>query len=261
MFAHDRVKSNTCPIVNDRIEKAIDHSILETPDEAIQSSLQQLEEEWSVDRWIETHAAAAALVGVGLSLLVNRRLVAFPIAIASSLLTHGIQGYYPLLPLMRYLGARTRAEIDREKFGLAQRIHPRDADHLMLADRRRGDLYDPVRRSSSLTCNAKIDLSLEESVRCVAAGGPASIHKRLKELETEWDMERVLQTNAASLALSGLALSLRDRRWLWLPAGVFGFLLQHALQGWCPPLSLLRRLGIRTQREIDREVHALLSLL
>lgn len=51
MFGHDRVKSNTCPIVNDRIEKAIDHSILETPDEAIQSSLQQLEEEWSVERW------------------------------------------------------------------------------------------------------------------------------------------------------------------------------------------------------------------
>jgi len=33
--------------------------------------------------------------------------------------------------------------------------------------------------------------------------------------------------------------------------------LQHGLQGWCPPLPLLRRLGIRTRGEIDREKYAL----
>ncbi|WP_407921819.1 hypothetical protein, partial [Corallococcus sp. AB049A] len=27
------------------------------------------------------------------------------------------------------------------------------------------------------------------------------------------------------------------------------FLLQHGLQGWCPPLPLLRRLGLRTRGE------------
>ena len=38
------------------------------------------------------------------------------------------------------------------------------------------------------------------------------------------------------------------------------FLLQHALQGWCPPLPLLRRLGVRTQAEIERERYALKAI-
>jgi len=37
------------------------------------------------------------------------------------------------------------------------------------------------------------------------------------------------------------------------------FLLQHGMQGWCPPLPILRRLGVRTRGEIDREKYELLS--
>ncbi|HET9942578.1 MAG TPA: hypothetical protein VFR05_04515, partial [Terriglobia bacterium] len=37
-------------------------------------------------------------------------------------------------------------------------------------------------------------------------------------------------------------------------------LLQHAVQGWCPPVPLFRRLGIRTQREIDEERYALKAM-
>lgn len=51
-----------------------------------------------------------------------------------------------------------------------------------------------------------------------------------------------------------------DRRWFIFPAFVAGFLLQHAVQGWCPPLPVLRRLGFRTQPEIDYERYALKSL-
>ena len=42
-----------------------------------------------------------------------------------------------------------------------------------------------------------------------------------------------------------------------LPAIVVGFLLQHAMQGWCPPIPILRRMGIRTASEIDTERCAL----
>jgi len=52
----------------------------------------------------------------------------------------------------------------------------------------------------------------------------------------------------------------RARRWLFLPALVQSFFLQHALQGWCPPLIVLRRLGFRTMREIDDERMALKAL-
>ena len=51
-----------------------------------------------------------------------------------------------------------------------------------------------------------------------------------------------------------------DRRLLVLPALVAGFLLQHALQGWCPPVPLFRHLGFRTASEIDQERTALKAL-
>ena len=71
----------------------------------------------------------------------------------------------------------------------------------------------------------------------------------------------MLETNASVLAFSGLAFAIaRDRRWLVVPAIVLPFLFQHAVQGWCPPLPLLRRLGVRTRREIDREKYALKAL-
>lgn len=82
----------------------------------------------------------------------------------------------------------------------------------------------------------------------------ALIDNRLRELDREWDVERVLQTNFAALSLVGLGLASRvDKRWLILALGVPAFMLQHALQGWCPPLPLLRRLGLRTAREISDE--------
>ncbi len=45
-----------------------------------------------------------------------------------------------------------------------------------------------------------------------------------------------------------------------LPIVVAGFLLQHAVSGWCPPVPLLRRAGVRTTREINQERFALKAL-
>lgn len=90
------------------------------------------------------------------------------------------------------------------------------------------------------------------------AEDPGRIDMRLKELDREWDIERALEANAAAVSLIGLSLGrLVNRRWYLLPAAVATFLLQHAVQGWCPPVGLFRRLGVRTQREIDEERYAL----
>jgi hypothetical protein len=90
------------------------------------------------------------------------------------------------------------------------------------------------------------------------AYNPEQIDDRLRELEREWDIERTLESNAASLALSGTVLGLLfSRKFLLLPAVVTAFLLQHAVQGWCPPLPVFRRMGIRTMAEIEAERHAL----
>ncbi len=90
---------------------------------------------------------------------------------------------------------------------------------------------------------------------------PDEIDRRLEELETEWDIERTLEANASALILLTLALGITvNRKELVVPAVVAGFLLQHALQGWCPPVPALRRLGVRPQREIDAERHALMAV-
>lgn len=93
------------------------------------------------------------------------------------------------------------------------------------------------------------------------AHNPEKVEERLQELDQEWDMERTLESNAATLALSGTLLGMMfSRKYLLLPAVVTGFLLQHALQGWCPPVPLFRRMGVRTQGEIEAERYALKAL-
>lgn len=109
--------------------------------------------------------------------------------------------------------------------------------------------------------NAAIRRQTEANVARYAREGRAAIDHRLAELDREWDIERVLEANAASVALVGLSLSaLVNRKFLVLPVLVGGFLLQHALQGWCPPVPLFRRLGVRTAAEINQERFALKSL-
>ena len=87
------------------------------------------------------------------------------------------------------------------------------------------------------------------------------IGARIRELDEEWDIERTIEANTSTLALVGIALgTTRDSRRLVLPAVVAGFLFQHAIQGWCPPVPILRRLGFRTSYEIERERQALKAL-
>jgi hypothetical protein len=122
------------------------------------------------------------------------------------------------------------------------------------------DTATRVERSTAAAINHRIARGIEESVD-YHARHPARIDDRLRELDREWDIERTLEANAATLALSGVLLgAFVDRRFLILPGAVAAFLLQHALQGWCPPVPVFRRLGIRTASEIDRERYALKAL-
>lgn len=87
---------------------------------------------------------------------------------------------------------------------------------------------------------------------------PEQIPRRLAELDREWDVERALATGSSCLSLLGLTLGQSGRRrWFLLPTLVQGFYLQHTLQGWCPPLPLLRAFGFRTPAEIEGERCAL----
>jgi len=118
-----------------------------------------------------------------------------------------------------------------------------------------------VRLNTAEEFNERIRRQTEQSVARCAEAGLEAIDRRLDELDREWDIERTLEANAATAVLVGVTLGASvDRKFFIAPALVGGFLLQHAVQGWCPPLPLFRRLGFRTQGEIEEERFALKAL-
>lgn len=119
---------------------------------------------------------------------------------------------------------------------------------------------DRVAQHTSEQSEQAIEQQMQVDVTYYAAH-PDEIDQRLKELDEEWDVERMLELNSSALSLFGIAAGiLGSRKWLLLPLVVQGFFLQHGLQGWCPPLPVFRRLGIRTQGEIQAERYALKAL-
>lgn len=83
---------------------------------------------------------------------------------------------------------------------------------------------------------------------------PNAINQRIGQLNTEWDTERVLETTAAAAVIATTIMGFKSSKLWFLLTGFAGFfLLQHALTGWCPPLPILRKLGIRTAEEIHNE--------
>jgi hypothetical protein len=118
--------------------------------------------------------------------------------------------------------------------------------------------HDPVHANTAPQVNARIERDMRDRIIAYANRTPEEISRRITELEQEWDIERWLECNASALAFSGVLLSfVGGRKWLFLPAVVLPMLFYHAVEGWCPPVPLLRRLGVRTQREIDAEKYAL----
>lgn len=117
-----------------------------------------------------------------------------------------------------------------------------------------------VRQHTSAEINARIRRETEQRLHYYAQH-PDDIDARLRRLDSEWDVERALEANYASLATLGFVMAVFGRRrWMLLTGLASVFMLQHSLQGWCPPLPLMRRLGLRTQSEIEFERYALKAL-
>jgi hypothetical protein len=79
-------------------------------------------------------------------------------------------------------------------------------------------------------------------------GSPA----RLRRLDRELDQERALQVGATAASFVGVVLAVTiNSLFALLPAVALVLLGQYAIQGWCPAVPLLARLGLRSSREID----------
>ena len=111
----------------------------------------------------------------------------------------------------------------------------------------------------------KINEQIEHETQCTIAYYAKrldQIEQRLSELDGEWDVQRTLQNNAGILSAVGGALALLfGRKWGLLSLVAGSFMVQHAVSGWCPPVTMLRRLGFRTRHEIDDERSALKAVM
>jgi hypothetical protein len=128
----------------------------------------------------------------------------------------------------------------------------------MIMETKEQDIQNRVRRNTGEQENAEIDHKTMLNVEFYGSLSHQDISKRLEELKNEWDIEKMLEVNAASISLFGLFMGrFVNRGWYVLPVVVASFLLQHGIQGWCPPLTLFRAMGYRTRQEISEEVYAL----
>ena len=118
-----------------------------------------------------------------------------------------------------------------------------------------------VQRNTPDALNQRIVDETTGRLRALAADGQEALTRRLRELDRAWDIERLIETAAPIGILVGVTLGLtRHKRFLAIPAAIAGVLILHGVQGWAPPLPLLRRLGFRTPEEIDEERYALRAL-
>ena len=115
-----RVTRQTASGVNERISAQTQRNIERFGGDpaVIERRLAELEREWDIERALEAEAPATILAGLALGTLVDRRFLALSAFAAGMLLLHNVQGWYPLLPLLRRLGFRTAREIADEAYAL-----------------------------------------------------------------------------------------------------------------------------------------------
>jgi hypothetical protein len=120
---------------------------------------------------------------------------------------------------------------------------------------------DKVRANTPPEINQAIDIEIAAMVRFYANKTDYEIDKRIEELDKEWDIGRIIEIRASTVSLIGIILGLkRSKTWLILPTIASACLIQYAVQGWCPPVYILRRFGFRTRQEIDLEKYVLKAL-
>lgn len=106
-----------------------------------------------------------------------------------------------------------------------------------------------------------IDETTRENIQRYVDQGEEAIDRRVRELDNKWDMEKTIRFNISVLALAGVLFgTFKKRRWSVLSVAVTAFIAQHLLSKWCPSMPLLKKLGLQTHQEIEREKYALKAL-
>ncbi len=122
-------------------------------------------------------------------------------------------------------------------------------------------LSDTTRRvelNTSPVLTQEFESQLKENLSRFVGADRQAIDQRLQELDREWDIERAIESEAPTMIGLGIALGIfHNRKWFAVSAMAASMVILHSLQGWYPLLPLFRRLGLRSQQEIEQERMAL----
>lgn len=116
-----RVAQYTPPHVNRRISQRTEIAVMrhaESDADALAARLRELDQEWDIERTLQTNFSGGTLLGLLLGTLVHRRAYWLTGITAAFMLQHSLQGWSPPLALFRRLGVRSREEIDTERYAL-----------------------------------------------------------------------------------------------------------------------------------------------
>jgi len=116
----ERVRLHTGDPLNQEIDSRIRESVAfhaTAPPEATDRRLNELHFEWDIERVMGVVMSSAALLGVMLT-VVSPWWQVLTAAAAACMLSHALFGWWPLLPLFRWMGLRTPSEIHHERYAL-----------------------------------------------------------------------------------------------------------------------------------------------
>jgi len=102
---------------------------------------------------------------------------------------------------------------------------------------------------------------LEESLACVVEAGHEAIDKRLRQIDSEWSVGRMVKATTGVMILGGLGLSVLVSPWFAIIPTLGGLMLAQSLvssKNWLG--QMFSGMGFRTSCEIDHERMALKAI-
>jgi hypothetical protein len=270
----DRVRRHTGETTLQQIDHQTRQNVSDygtLPRTQISGRLRSLEREWDVERTLEANASTLAMAGAVLGTIGNKKWFWLTGGVLGFLFQHAVSGWCPPLPILRKLGVRTQNEIEQEKYALKAIRGDlggagKSAEHALeaVSSPERAETGRPerepdrVRRYTTQRRLRQLDAAMEKRVRLYGSQSTGMITERIAELRREWSIERYLQINVAAVGISTAALAAtRNRKWGFATCVGLAFFLFHAVEGFDPPLPVLRKAGLRSRSEINREIYAL----
>ncbi len=118
--ASSRTSSTTCDATHEEIVREMEQRIsfyAAHPDQ-ISQRLWELDNEWDIDRMLSAGISGLGLLGILLGTVRAKRWFLLPAVLGGLGLQYTLQGWSPIVSVLRQMGVRTRTEVEEERYAL-----------------------------------------------------------------------------------------------------------------------------------------------